>query len=291
MNKLFRNYFWVFLFFSINFISLFSEIPLNMEPVSAKVILDETSVHYSVNPNIKNVMTCNSCVKAFVMDLTSAMKTSQCRLYESLGLFPFMVTVENESDELIKLSPDIFEYNLGLSLDKVKSSIIKKFELKKNGIYVAIAFYRLLIFATILSAGIYFPYGAVASGVNSLGTYFWENLYFDDILATFKAIPLFLKFLTSSLVAFLALNNLNPSNLAKVSNWFVDKYSSVKSDWASHYSQVNEFNQAIDFVIKASETVDFNIEPKTKKQFIIFVKREDAVNIQNGFTIPILKFE
>ncbi len=280
--------FFVCFFNKPNF--LFSQVPLNMNPTGAMVFSDNVLLNCAANINSKVVMTNDPKIWASVTDLSDAMKDSQYRLFQAYGLIPMMITVENRADTSVKVSPDVLEYGVGLSLDKVKDAIMKNFKLKKYGVQASIIAYQLFILAAITTMIVYFPYPSVYSCFDYLISSNALYNFANACTTLFNQTPAIVKFLTGSLTAGLALRYLNPNTFAKVSHTLVDKYYSVKAFLNAPHSSINELDRAIDFVVAESGKKDFEIKSNSSGKFIVFVKSVDADNIKRERLFPILKF-
>lgn len=266
--------------------------PMGMQPSGAVAVSQTGLVNYAPKPNIKYVTTNSSEVEASIIDLSDSMPASQRRIFEDYGLIPMSVIVKNNSDKTIHVAPKVLDYGLGLSIENVKDAIIKKLKLKKYGTYASIMVYRAMILAALITTGLYFPYesaSSLSSGLLDCVTSFGAPL--DSVYSLFSQIPAGIKFATGVTSMGLAMVWMDPSMLVVPFHALIDKYYRVKSRLGAPYSRINEFNQAIDFVVTSSSNKNFDIVSKSSKQFVIFVKSADATAIKNATTFPVLKFE
>jgi hypothetical protein len=270
--------------FSVLFFSkpdfLVSQVPLNMTPTGAKVFSDHAVLDYSVNQNAKIVTTNDPKISAMITDLSDAMHESQRDLFRAYGLIPVMVTIENRADTPINVSPDVLDYGVGLSLDKVKDAIIKNFKLKKYGTQASVIAYQLFILAAVTMVLVYFPYSSIYS---CLG-YIADSNVLSICANWFSQTSVMIKFLTSSLLALLSIEYLNPATFAKISHSLIDKYNSIESFFKMPSANISELERAIDLVITESGKKDFEIKPNSMGNFMVFVRSKDCNDIKGEYT-------
>lgn len=275
--------------------SLFGgKLPIDtMKPTGAVDISQTGMVSYEINPNVKNVSTNSSEVKASIIDLTTSMPVAQLKLFQACGFIPMQVTVDNKSDKIVRVSPDVLDLYLGLSVDKIKDVIVKSFKLKKYEIYVGLAAYSTIIFAAAVTAGVYFPYSEVYSfSKDLLDESVFSNVILNPAFELFSEIPSGVKFVAGVGSLGLALKCLTPPMITKMSHVLVDKYYKIKSIFKAPNSDIKELDKAIDYVVNLGKDEKlYDVNSNSSKQFVIFVKRDDAVNIKNDITFPVLKFE
>lgn len=266
--------------------------PIGMQPTGAVAVSQSGLVNYTVKPNTKNITTNNPAIEASLIDLSDSMKASQREIFVASGFIPMLVTVTNKSDKEMHISPDVLDFNVGLSVDKVKDSIIKKFNLKKYDAYAAIIAYKAIILLTLITVALYFPYDGIYSLSNNLLACATSSsgTVWNMACSLFSQIPSGIKFLTSATTLSLALTYLEPSMFMNKFYGLIDKYYRMRATWSVPSTNVSELNQAINFVVTSSNNKAFDITSKSNKQFVIFVKSADATAIKNGTTFPILKF-
>ena len=236
------------------------------------------------SPTMKCLATNNPNVEAFIIDCSCSMTASQRELFDTYGLIPMLVTVENKSDDVIHIAKDVLSFGVGLSVDSVKDAIVRSFKLKKYGTYAAIVAYDTLIGVGVLAVALSMPYMLSISktllfGIGSSIGYLIINL------------PAWMTLGAAVGSTYLTLNYLPPQKVADLFHGLVNKYYGIKEAGKAPFVNIKELDQAIDFVAASSNTIDFDVNSKSRKQFMIFVKSADATAIKKGTACPVLKFE
>ncbi|MFH1254026.1 MAG: hypothetical protein V1646_01185 [bacterium] len=268
--------------------------PTGMQRTGLVAISQSGLVNYTVKANTKNVETNRPEVEASVIDLSDSMKSSQRNIFVAYGLIPMAVIVKNNSDQVIHVASGVLDYGIGLSLANVKDAIIKNFKFKKYGIYASIAAYRVIILASLITAGVYFPYSDTYLLTKDLLASVHSGPFYDITTSGFSLIneiPASVKFGSGIISLCLALKYLTPSIFVRPFHAFIDNYYRMRSTYSAPFASINELNKAIDFVVNSSNNRDLDVNPKLSKQFVIFVRSTDATGIKNGTTFPVLKFE